>query len=72
MMNASTTVTRNAVRRSKLVETHNGTAASGIQNSGNAVNSSSALATMARSPMLTITPICTRSSRSRLWPNFRR
>ena len=44
-MNASITLTRNAVRRSKESATHIGTVASGIQNSGSAVKRRSAFAT---------------------------
>jgi hypothetical protein len=60
------------VRRSKLVATQSGTAAIGIQNSGSPVKMSNARANSASPPIATSTPIWTRSSRSRLWPNFLR
>jgi hypothetical protein len=63
--NDSTTVTTNAVRRSKLVATQSGTAAIGIQSSEIEVNSIAALAAMANRPIAPSTPACTRSSLSR-------
>lgn len=53
---ASTTVTTNDVLRSKLVATHSGTAATGSQNSGSAVNSNTAFETMASRPMAASSP----------------
>jgi len=70
--NASTRLTRKAVRRSNDSETQRGNAATGTQNSGTAVNRRSILRTSIIANIAVKRPTCVRSSRTRFWPKRRK